>query len=65
MPNRPTFKNFKEKALQNKEVKEEYDTLAPLYALKKQLVAARLAKGGNTRADCPENWYIQTKHFKT
>ena len=45
MPNRPTFKNFKEKALQNKEVKEEYDALAPLYALKKQLVAARLAKG--------------------
>lgn len=45
MPNRPTFKSFKEKALQNSEVKKEYDTLAPLYAIKKQLVAARLSKG--------------------
>lgn len=42
MPNRPTFK---EKALQNSEVKKEYDTLAPLYAIKKQLVTARLSKG--------------------
>lgn len=45
MPNRPTFKSFKEKALQNSEVKKEYDTLSPLYAIKKQLVAARLSKG--------------------
>lgn len=43
--NRPSFKDFKAKALQNKEVKEEYDALAPLFAIKKQLVAARLSKG--------------------
>ena len=43
--NRPTFKSFKEKALNNEEVKAEYDALSPLFAIKKQLVAARLAKG--------------------
>jgi DNA-binding XRE family transcriptional regulator len=43
--NRPTFKSFKNKALQNTEVKAEYDALAPLFNIKKQLVAARLTKG--------------------
>jgi len=43
--NRPTFKRFKDKALQNHEIKAEYDTLAPLFNIKKQLVVARLAKG--------------------
>ncbi|MEA2028782.1 MAG: hypothetical protein U9N49_07380 [Campylobacterota bacterium] len=43
--NRPSFKGFKAKALQNEEVKKEYDTLAPYFALKKRLVSARLAKG--------------------
>lgn len=43
--NRPSFKDFKAKALPNKEVKEEYDALTPLFAIKKQLVAARLSKG--------------------
>jgi DNA-binding XRE family transcriptional regulator len=42
---RPTFKEFKNKALQNKEVAAEYEKLTPLFAIKKQLVAARLAKG--------------------
>ena len=42
---RPTFKDFKTKALQNEEVKREYDALKPLFAIKKQLVAARIAKG--------------------
>lgn len=45
MPYRPTLKSFKDKALQSDEVKKEYDSLAPLYSIKKQLVAARLAKG--------------------
>ena len=43
--NRPTFINFKDKALQNAEVKAEYVALSPLFNIKKQLVAARLAKG--------------------
>ena len=42
---RPTFADFKKKALQNKEVREEYNALKPLFAIKKQLVAARVAKG--------------------
>ena len=42
---RPTFADFKKKALQNAEVREEYNALKPLFAIKKQLVAARVAKG--------------------
>ena len=42
---RPTFTDFKKKALQNEEVRKEYDALKPLFAIKKQLVAARIAKG--------------------
>ena len=42
---RPTFADFKKKALQNEEVRREYDALKPLFAIKKQLVAARIAKG--------------------
>ena len=42
---RPTFADFKEKALQNEEVRKEYDVLKPLCAIKKELVAARLSKG--------------------
>jgi len=42
---RPTFADFKKKALQNEEVQKEYDKLRPLFTIKKELVAARLAKG--------------------
>ena len=42
---RPTFANFKKKALQDEEVRKEYNALKPLFAIKKQLVAARIAKG--------------------
>ncbi|WP_457602847.1 helix-turn-helix domain-containing protein [Nitratifractor sp.] len=42
---RPTFADFKKKALQSEEVREEYNALKPLFAIKKQLVAARVAKG--------------------
>ena len=42
---RPTFADFKKKALQNEKVREEYHALKPLFAIKKQLVAARVAKG--------------------
>lgn len=42
---RPTLKNFKNKALQNDEVKSEYDALAPLFSIKKQLISARVTKG--------------------
>ncbi len=43
--NRPPFKSFRDKALKNADVKAEYDALAPLFNIKKQLVSARLSKG--------------------
>lgn len=42
---RPTFKNFKNKALQRTDVKEEYDALTPLYDLRKKLIRMRKSKG--------------------
>ncbi len=42
---RPTFSNFKKKALQNKDVYKEYEALKPLFSIKKQLVSARIKKG--------------------
>jgi len=42
---RPTFSNFKKKALQNEEIRKEYDALKPLFDVKKQLVTARITKG--------------------
>jgi len=42
---RPTFKDFKKEALQDAEVKAEYDALAPLFDIKKQLINARLNTG--------------------
>ena len=42
---RPTFKDFKKQALSDAEVKAEYDALAPLFDIKKQLINARLNTG--------------------
>jgi len=42
---RPTFADFKKKALQNNEVSKEYDTLKPLFSIKKELIATRLSRG--------------------
>jgi len=42
---RATFKDFKKKALEDKEVKKEYDNLSPLFEIKKNLINARLKKG--------------------
>ena len=33
MENRPSFQEFKTKALQNAEVREEYDALKPIFEL--------------------------------
>ena len=43
--NRPSFENFKEKALENPEVKKEYDELIPVYELRKKLIQMRISKG--------------------
>ncbi|MDJ0632667.1 MAG: helix-turn-helix transcriptional regulator [Xenococcaceae cyanobacterium MO_188.B29] len=43
--NRPTFTEFKRKALANSEVKREYEALSPLYKLRKELIALRIQAG--------------------
>ncbi len=42
---RPSLKKFKKKALENLEVKQEYEALAPAYALRKQLIKIRKDAG--------------------
>jgi DNA-binding XRE family transcriptional regulator len=42
---RPTFDDFKARALKNPKVKAEYDALAAAYAVKRGLIAMRKAKG--------------------
>ncbi len=42
---RPTFKDFKKKALANSDVKKEYEALAPVYELRKKLISMRIGKG--------------------
>jgi DNA-binding XRE family transcriptional regulator len=42
---RTTLKQFKEKAFQNKELVEEYNTLKPEYVIKKKLIAMRKEAG--------------------
>jgi hypothetical protein len=39
---RPTFKDFKQKALANPEVKQAYDALSTTYMLRKKLIAHAL-----------------------
>ena len=45
MKSRPTFTEFKKKALQDKEVRIEYERLGPLFEIKKEHIKARLQKG--------------------
>ena len=42
---RPTFADFKQKALKDPEVKTEYDQLTPAYQLRKNLIAIRQQAG--------------------
>lgn len=42
---RVSFEEFKKKALQNKEIMEEYEALKPFFDLKKRFVAKRIEKG--------------------
>ena len=43
--NRSTLAEFKQKALANSEVKKEYEALATVYKLRKQLIALRTQAG--------------------
>lgn len=42
---RPTFDEFKKEALKNPDVKAAYDEVAPAYAMKRDMIAMRKAKG--------------------
>jgi DNA-binding XRE family transcriptional regulator len=50
---RPTFNDFKRKALKKPGVKMEYDTLATTYRLRKQLIDIR-TKAGLTQEELAE-----------
>ena len=45
MNSRPTFNDFKKKALENPDVKAAYDEVAPTYAMKREMIAMRKEKG--------------------
>ena len=45
MTDRPTLREFKDQALKNPDVKAAYDELAPAYAMKRDMIAMRKAKG--------------------
>ena len=45
MADRPTFEDFKGRALKNPDVKTAYDEAAPAYAMKRDMIAMRKAKG--------------------
>ena len=42
---KPTFKDFKTKALENEAVSKEYEALTPEYEIKKKLIAMRKKAG--------------------
>ncbi len=42
---RVSFDEFKRKALQNEEIKKEYEALKPFFEFKKRFVAKRIEKG--------------------
>jgi DNA-binding XRE family transcriptional regulator len=42
---RPTFEQFKKKALADKGVMAEYEALAPAFEMKRRMIAMRKAKG--------------------
>lgn len=50
---RPTFAKFKEKALENSEIKKEYEALAVAYDLRKKLIKLR-RKAGLTQEELAE-----------
>ncbi len=45
MTDRPAFEGFKDKALKNPDVKAAYDETAPAYAMKRNMIAMRMAAG--------------------
>ncbi len=59
---RPSFKEFKKKALQNSEVQNEYNELSPAYALRKQLIKIR-KEAGFTQEELAEILHTQKSNI--
>lgn len=59
---RPTYKNFKEKALRDPDVKAEYDALEPVFELRKKLIELRMNKG-LTQADLAKIMHTQKSNI--
>lgn len=59
---RPSFEQFKKKALQNPEVKNEYNELSPAYALRKQLIKIR-KEAGFTQKELAEILHTQKSNI--
>ena len=59
---RPTFTEFKQKALSNSEVKKEYEALSPVYKLRKQLIALR-TKAGLTQEELAERLHTKKSNI--
>ncbi len=53
MTKRPAFKDFRDKALKNPKVKAAYDAAAPAHAMKRDMIAMRMA-AGKTQAEMAE-----------
>lgn len=59
---RPTFSDFKEKALNNPKVREEYEELELAYELRKQLIALR-KEAGLTQEEMAEILHTQKSNI--
>ncbi len=59
---RTSFSEFKKKALENPEVKAEYDALIPEYKLRKQLIALR-KKAGLTQEELAEKLHTNKSNI--
>ncbi len=59
---RPTFKGFKAKALANPKVREEYESLATAYDLRKNLIKLR-KKAGLTQEELAEKLHTKKSNI--
>ena len=59
---RPTFKEFKTKALKNPEVREEYESLATAYGLRKNLIKLR-KEAGLTQEELAEKLHTRKSNI--
>ncbi len=59
---RPTFQKFKDKALADPKVREEYDSLAAAYALRKKLIKLR-KEAGLTQEELAEKLHTKKSNI--